>query len=199
MPAAVFERALPARSSNASGSSAAAGTVTSEDGQRCRQRVLRPAAGPRPALADDLGPAGGAWREDGADVEDLDAAQLVAAAVKRDERVEARPGARRLWWWCDGRPGAAARISFAWVTAGLDCRVIPTTGYSPVGSNWLKAEGLRFRAGIGGVAQLGWMCRPLIRAGVMRIYTSRAPAAHGSRCVRSSRCLTSRSSVTSCA
>ena len=43
------------------------------------------------------------------------------------------------------------------------------------------------------------MHRPLIRVGAMRTYTSRAPPAHGSRCVRSSRRFTSRSSATSCA
>jgi methionine synthase II (cobalamin-independent) len=46
---------------------------------------------------------------------------------------------------------------------------------------------------------LGRMRRPLIRVGAMRTYTSRAPAAHGSRRVPSSRCFTPRSSVTLCA
>ncbi len=46
---------------------------------------------------------------------------------------------------------------------------------------------------------LGRMRRPLIRVGAMRTYTSRAPAAHGSRRVPSSRCFTSRSPVTLCA
>src|SRR5579864_3777837 len=46
------------------------------------------------------------------------------------------------------------------------------------------------------VVQLGWMRRPVIRVGVMRMYTSRAPAAHGSRCVRFCSCSISRSPVT---
>ena len=86
MSAAVFEPALPARSSNAGGSPAAVGTLISEDGQRGRHRVTRPAAG----LADDLGLVEEAGGEDGAGVENLDADELVAAPVKRDERVEAR-------------------------------------------------------------------------------------------------------------
>jgi NADPH-dependent glutamate synthase beta subunit-like oxidoreductase len=41
---------------------------------------------------------------------------------------------------------------------------------------WLASEPRKLRAE---VAQFGWMRRPLIRVGVMRTYTSRAPAAHG--------------------
>jgi hypothetical protein len=89
MSAAVFTPVLPARSSNAGGSPAAVGTVISEDGQRCRQRVPRPTAG----LADDLGLAGEAGGEDGFGVGNLDADELVAAPVKRDERAEARGAA----------------------------------------------------------------------------------------------------------
>jgi len=58
---------------------------------------------------------------------------------------------------------------------------------------WALVSGAR------GLAHPGSMHRPLIRAGVMRTYTSRAPPAHGSRCVLSSRRFTSRSSVTVCA
>jgi Pyruvate/2-oxoacid:ferredoxin oxidoreductase delta subunit len=61
---------------------------------------------------------------------------------------------------------------------------------------WLAGEPRNLPAEI---AQSGWMRRPLIRVGVMRTYTSRAPAAHGRRCVRFCNCSTSRSSVTSCA
>ncbi len=93
------------------------------------------------------------------------------------------------------RGGGSGRLEAAGVLAGLLEQGVER-GETGCGTlDLCGAYGLV--PGAGGLVWPDRIRRPLIRVGVMRTYTSRAPPAHGSGCAPSSRCFTSRSSVTS--